>query len=79
MNTAELIQDERNVASIGVIERRAGPTQASSAPSGGRELRAVSERGGQIHRAGPTQTSSAPSGARELHEATSLGAAICFA
>lgn len=48
MNTAELVQDERNVASIGVIERRAGPTQASSAPSGDRELHEATSLGAAI-------------------------------
>jgi acetoacetyl-CoA synthetase len=56
-------------------ERRAGPPQASSAaPSGGRELHAVSDGGGNERRAGPPQASSAaPSGGRELHAVSDGG------
>ena len=54
-------------------ERSAVPPQASSAPSGGRELHAVSERGGHGHSAVPPQASSAPSGGRELHAVSERG------
>ncbi len=40
----------------GGLERSAGPPQASSAPSGGRELRAANERGGHISLWWPTVT-----------------------
>jgi phosphoribosylformylglycinamidine synthase len=60
----------------GEAARRAGPPQASAAPSGGSELHAVSERGGHAHRAGPPQASAAPSGGREGREATSVGAPV---
>ncbi|WHZ09896.1 MAG: Acetoacetyl-CoA synthetase [Burkholderiaceae bacterium] len=42
--------------------RRAGPPQASAAPSGGSGPRAAGERGGDARRAGPPQASAAPSG-----------------
>ncbi|MDB5744768.1 MAG: family hydrolase [Polaromonas sp.] len=54
--------------------RRAGPPQASTAPTGGSELHEVSERGGELHRAGPSQASTAPTGGSELHEVASVGA-----
>ncbi|MGH6639191.1 MAG: XdhC family protein [Polaromonas sp.] len=49
----------------GAAERSAGPPQASSAPSGGRELHAVSERGGRRtqRRAAPSKFSSRGAGA----------------
>jgi triphosphatase len=54
--------------------RSVGPPQASTAPrSEGRELHAVSERGGQMRRAGPPQASTAPSGGRELHAVSERG------
>ncbi|MHB1199153.1 MAG: phosphoribosylformylglycinamidine synthase [Polaromonas sp.] len=60
----------------GEAARRAGPPQANAASSGGRELHAVSERGGYIHRAGPPQASAAPSGGSEPHEVGSVGAPV---
>ncbi len=70
-------------------ERRAGPPQASSAPSGGSDPHAVGERGGTERRAGPPQASSAaprhgeagapsPAGGRELHGVNDRGGTIYF-
>jgi phosphoribosylformylglycinamidine synthase len=60
----------------GEAARRAGPPQASAAPSGGSERHAVNERGGHAHRAGPPQASAAPSGGSAVREATSVGAPV---
>ncbi len=59
-------------------ERSAGPPQASSAaPSGGRELHAVSDRGGDERSAGPPQASSeAPSGGSDPHAVSDCGVGI---
>ncbi|WP_332778043.1 flagellar hook-length control protein FliK [Polaromonas sp.] len=51
----------------------AGPPQGELAPSGGRELHAVSERGGRQFPAGPPQGELAPSGGRELHAVSERG------
>ena len=46
----------------------AGPSQAASAPSGGRDPHAVGERGGVgLSGAGPSQAASAPSGGSDPH------------
>ena len=55
--------------------RRAGPPQASTAPSGGSEVHEVTSVGAMtVRRAGPPQASTAPSGGSEAHEVTSVGA-----
>src|SRR5665647_3543568 len=60
--------------SEGAPERRAGPPQASSAPSGGSVVREATSEGAPERRAGPPQASLAPSGGSVVREATSEGA-----
>ncbi len=79
MNTAELLQEGRYIASLGTPERRAGPPQASSAPLGGSALHAVKSVGAAGRRAGPPQARPAPLGGSALHAVKSVGAAICSA
>jgi acetoacetyl-CoA synthetase len=54
----------------------AGPPQGKSAPSGGSEAHAVSERGGEGLPAGPPQGKSAPSGGSEAHAVSERGGNI---
>jgi len=55
-------------------QRSDGPPLASTAPLGGRELHAVSERGGQPSFSDvPPLASTAPSGGRELHAVSERG------
>ena len=66
----------REATSVGVSEvRRAGPSQASTAPSGGSAVREATSVGAyEVRRAGPSQASTAPSGGSAVREATSVGA-----
>ncbi len=54
----------------------AGPPQGAQAPSGGRALHAVSNRGGDMRAAGPPQGAQAPSGGRALHAVSNRGGDI---
>jgi zinc protease len=54
--------------------RRAGPPQASTAPSGGGAVREATSVGAPEVRAGPPQASIAPSGGGAVREATSIRA-----
>jgi phosphoribosylformylglycinamidine synthase len=54
--------------------RRAGPPQASAAPSGGSAVHAVTSVGAMDRCAGPPQASAAPSGGSAVHAVTSVGA-----
>ncbi|MCW2313100.1 phosphoribosylformylglycinamidine synthase [Rhodoferax antarcticus] len=56
--------------------RRAGPPQASAAPSGGREDTPVPNVGAETRRAGPPQASAAHSGGSAVHTVTSVGVAV---
>ncbi len=59
--------------------RRAGPPQASAAPTGGSEPRAAGNVGAENSRAGPPQASAAPPSKDRgsvVREATSVGAAL---
>ena len=56
--------------------RSAGPPQPSTAPSGGRELHAVTERGGNELGAGQPQAGTAPSGGSVISKAISVGAKL---
>ena len=58
--------------------RRAGPPQASTAPSGGSGLREASGRGGDDHRAGPPQASTAPLGGSGVNKGTSVGTRVAL-
>ena len=66
----------REATSVGASEvRRAGPSQASTAPSGGSAVsEATSVGASEVRRAGPPQASTAPSGGSVVREATSVGA-----
>jgi cyclopropane-fatty-acyl-phospholipid synthase len=72
LSTEQLAWAQQRMERLGV--RRAGPPQASTAPSGGREAHAVASVGAPVSRAGPPQASTAPSGGSAVREATSVGA-----
>ncbi|MDP2034829.1 MAG: DNA-deoxyinosine glycosylase [Polaromonas sp.] len=61
------------LAEVPADVRRAGPPQASTAPSGGSVLHEVKSVGVKAFRAGPPQASTAPSGGSVLHEVKSVG------
>jgi len=58
--------------------RRAGPPQASTAPSGGSAVREATSVGASDFSAGPPQASTAPSGGSAVREATSVGADVAL-
>ena len=62
------------VKTLALNVRREGPPRASTAPSGGSEVHAVTSLGAQRFREGPPQASTAPSGGSEVHAVASLGA-----
>ena len=67
------MSDVKNILSA--AERRAGPPQASTAPSGGSAVRAATSMGAtKVRRAGLPQASKAPSGGSAVRAATSVGA-----
>ncbi|MDQ3059335.1 MAG: L-glutamate gamma-semialdehyde dehydrogenase [Pseudomonadota bacterium] len=62
------------VVQMAAHARRAAPSQASIAPSGGSEVREATGVGASVRRAGPPQASTSPSGSSEEHTVASAGA-----